>query len=255
MKIGLAVLVLLVVAIFALCAFALMPRAEAQPPARSLKELLFADDPLEKSAELGRGEKPPAEALFRGFTAAQSQVLAGKVEEAKKDLRQLLTNPETRIQLWAWRALRELGEKPDPKTGDQVQGVVCELSNEAGVGTLAVYADGRARWLGGQGAVTVWEAPGKDAEIDQGIRKLLGAAARPLVRERARPGSASGVRAGEGPLSGEQRADLQAESTWVEAFGPDIDEAHALAPALLASTPVIQALARRTNGGRKSGAP
>jgi len=61
MQIGLAVLVLLVLAVFALCAFALMPRAEAQPPARSLEELVFADDPLEKSAELGHGEKPPAD--------------------------------------------------------------------------------------------------------------------------------------------------------------------------------------------------
>jgi hypothetical protein len=251
MKIGLAVLVLLVVAVFALCAFALMPRAEAQPPAQSLQELLFADDPLEKSAELGRGEKPPAEALFRGFATARSQVRAGKVEEAKKDLRQLLTNPETRIQLWAWRALRELGEKPDPNTSDRVQGVVCELSNEAGVGTLAVYADGRARWLGGQGAVTVWEAPGRNAEIDQGIRKLLGAAT-PLVRS--------------APARDQHLASALAKDRFrvsvltfggvhvVEAFGPDIDEAHALAPALLASTPVIQALARQTSGGGKGGA-
>jgi hypothetical protein len=252
MKIGLAVVVLLVVAIFALCAFALMPRAEAQPPARNLKELLFADDPLEKSAELGRGEKPPAESPFRGFAAAQSLVRAGKVEEAKKELRPLLTNPETRIQLWAWRALRELGEKPDPQTGDPVRGVVCELSNEAGVGTLAVYADGRARWLGGQGAVTVWEAPGQDAGIDQGIRKLLGAGA-PLVRS--------------APARDQHLESTLAKDHFrvsvltyggvhvVEAFGPDIDEAHALAPALLASTPVIQALARQTDGAKKSGAP
>jgi hypothetical protein len=241
MKPGLAtaVLTLLVVAILALCFLALAPR----PGSASLKDLLFADDPLEKSAELGRAEKLPAESPFRGFAAARSHARAGKVEEAKKELRPLLTNPETRIQLWAWRALRELGEKPDPKAVDGVQGVVCELSNEAGVGTLAVYADGRARWLGGEGAVTVWEAAGKDAEIDQGIRKLLGVAV-PLVHS--------------APARDQHLASALAKDRFrvsvltyggvhvVEAFGPDIDEAHALAPALLASGPLIEALTRQT---------
>ena len=241
MKPGLAtaVLTLLVLAIFALCFLALASR----PAATSLRELLFADDPLAKTAELGRGEKPAADSPFRGFAAAQAQLRAGKVEEAKKELRPLLTNPETRIQLWAWRALRELGEKPDPQTAARVQGVVCELSNEAGVGTIAVYADGRARWLGGQGAVTVWEAPGKDAGIDQGIRKLLGTGA-PLVQ--SAPARDQHVEAALAKDHFRVSVLTFGGVHVVEAFGPDIDEAHALAPALLASTPVIQALARKT---------
>ncbi len=249
MKPGLAtaVLTLLVLAVLALCFLALAPRPAG---IAYLKDLLFADDPLAKSAELFPGGNPLAETLFHGFAAAQSHVRAGKVEEAKTDLWPLLKNPETRIQLWAWRALRELGEKPDPKTGDPVQGVVCELSTEGGGGTLAVYADGRARWLGEEGAVKVWEAPGKDAEIDQGIRKLLGAG-EPLVRS--------------APARDQHLATALAKDHFrvsvltfggvhvVEAFGPDIDEAHALAPALLASTSVIQALARQASDAGKSG--
>jgi len=104
-------------------------------------------------------------------------VREGKPQEAKADLRQLLNSPETRVRLWAWRALRDLGDKPDPNAADKVQGVVCELSNEAGVGTIAAYEDGRARWLGGQGGATIWEAPGSDPEIDKAVRDLLQAAA------------------------------------------------------------------------------
>ena len=108
MKPGLAtaVLTLLVVAVFALCFLALAPRPAG---IANLKDLLFADDPLEKSAELLPGGNPPAETLFHGFAAAQSHVRAGKVEEAKNDLRPLLANPETRIQLFALESVAGAG--------------------------------------------------------------------------------------------------------------------------------------------------
>jgi hypothetical protein len=231
---------------------ALEPRAEARPAApsqerpitgspgsESLKELVFADDPLEKVVDLYKGQTLPGDIPFRRFASARSRVRQGHVKEAKEDLRQLLTDPETRIRLWAWRALRDLGEKPDPNTVDQVQGVVCELSNEAGVGTVAAYEDGRARWLGGQGAVTVWEAPGSNPEIDKAIRDLLKAAA-PLVKSV--------------PVSAQHRSSRLEKDHFrvsvltyggvhvAEAFGPSIDEAHTLAPPLLTSGPLIQAL-------------
>lgn len=216
----------------------------------SFKELLFADAPLEKSAELASQKKQPADSPFGRLAAAQSQVRQGKAEEARKDLRALLDNPETRIRLLAWRALRDLGERPDPQSADKVRGVVCELSlAESGVGTLAVYEDGRARWLGGQGAVTIWESPGSDPEIAKAIQDLLRAAA-PLVKS--------------APVSPQhQSSGLERDHFRVtvltyggayiaEAYGPDINGAHPLGPPLLASNSVLGALQKMAAKNSKS---
>jgi hypothetical protein len=158
---------------------------EGVDPATSaaLKELLFADLSLEELMAKSRpSESGQYEGPWRNFALALSDQKLGKTGEAKKELKQVLAtpDPETRLLLSAWTALRALGERPAAEA-DKVQGVVVELHNEAGVGTLAAYADGRARWLGGQGAVIGWEAPGSDREVDSLIAELLKAAG-PLVK-------------------------------------------------------------------------
>lgn len=253
MKGGILIAVALLIVLVLAARFVRGSRGEAQPMApsqgkpvpsspaglESFKELFFADAPLEKSAVLADPRKQPAGSPFVRLASAQSHVRQGEVEDAKKDLRLLLDNPETRIRLWAWRALRDLGERPDPRDADKVQGVVCELSNEAGVGTLAVYEDGRARWLGSKGAVTIWESPGSNPEIDKAIQGLLRAAA-PLVK--STPASpqhrSSGVEKDHARVSVLTYGGVHV----AEAYGPEIDEAHELAAPLLASTSVIRAL-------------
>src|SRR5215218_4600545 len=144
--------------------------------AAALKNLLFADETIEKF--LGHTKLDGAAASeepWRSFALYVAHSKEGKVEEAKKDLRRVLAMPdaETRILLLAWTALRASGERPPREVADKVQGVVCELHNEAGVGTLAAYVDGRARWLGGQGAGSIWEAPRGAIEVDSAIAELL----------------------------------------------------------------------------------
>ncbi|HET9209086.1 MAG TPA: hypothetical protein VFR03_01745 [Thermoanaerobaculia bacterium] len=227
-------------------------RAEAQPMARpqerggtgpagfeGLRELFFADAPLEQSAGLAGQGKQPADGAFGRLASAQAHVRQGQAEEARKDLKPLLDNPETRIRLLAWRALRDLGERPDPQSADTVRGVVCELSNQAGLGTLAVYEDGRARWLGGQGALTIWEAPGSNPEIAKGIQDLLQAAA-PLVK--------SAPASPQHQSSGLERDHFRVTvltyggAHIAEAYGPAMDQAHLLTPSLRASTSVLAVL-------------
>lgn len=213
-----------------------------------LKSLLYSDQPLEKVVENIRPDSPGAdEEPWRSFVQALSHAKQGRAEEAKKDLRRVLSlpDPETRVLLSAWTALRTLGERPPPGEADRIQGVVCELHNEAGVGTLAAYADGRARWLGGKGKVTFWEAPGSDKEIDALIADLLKTVG-PLLRRAP---------------AAERRAPTQIALNHfrvsiltfggvhvIDVYGPDIDgKAGFAAPALLASVKLLDGLSQRAS--------
>jgi hypothetical protein len=215
----------------------------------ALKNLLFADEPIEKMLghrdpnNPGDNEEP-----WRSFVLHVAHSREGKAEEAKKDLRRLLTLPEaaeTRVLLSAWTGLRGMGERPPSDSADKVQGVVCELHNEAGVGTLAAYADGRARWLGGQGAGSFWEAPGADKEVDSLIARML-KDAEPLVKRAP---------------AAERRAPTEVEMEHfrvsiltlggihvIDVYGPDIDgRANYLAPILMTSVGLLDAFDRRQN--------
>lgn len=96
---------------------------------------------------------------FQTFADAVELVKAGKKEEAKVQLRGILEtlNLETRIQLWVWSALRELGEQPDARSGKEVLGVVVEVPVPGGYDTLAGYQDGSARYLNFSGKAIFWD--------------------------------------------------------------------------------------------------
>ena len=66
---------------------------------------------------------------FQTFADAAALANSGKKEEAKSRLHSILglPNPETRMQLWVWSALREPGERPDSRPGKEVLGVVVEM--------------------------------------------------------------------------------------------------------------------------------
>jgi len=119
------------------------------------KKLLFVDQSLEE--------------LFTQYNS-QDTLLAepykylrdGNPEAAKKSLRQILINPtaEIRHKLWAWQALRHLGETPPLNVRDDVRGVVFEIPTNGWVDTLAVFSDGRVRYLNGKVGIRgliIWE--------------------------------------------------------------------------------------------------
>lgn len=119
------------------------------------KAILFVDQSFDDTVF---GEHPPNDL----YAQAYKEYKAGKPEDAKKILKQLLADPaaEVRIRLWTWRALRQLGEKPPANIANEVQGVVIEVPVNNTVDTLAAYSDGRVRYVNGSGAgIIVWETP------------------------------------------------------------------------------------------------
>ena len=90
---------------------------------------------------------------------ASKLVEEGKRDEAVARLRGVLDmrGLETRTVLWTWSALRELGEKPDPKLAYEVLGVVMEMPSGGGYDTLAAYVDGSARYLNFSGRAIFWD--------------------------------------------------------------------------------------------------
>lgn len=211
------------------------------------KVLFFADESLEEIANKVETTSPSAvDDPWSLFASALANSRQRKVEGAKKALRQVLAIPhgESRIRLLGWTALRGLGEQPPANLANQVHGVVCELHNETGVGTIAAYSDGRARWLGGQGKVTVWEAPNRDAEISTLIRNLL-KSAQPLVK--TTPVSHR-HKSSEPKLNYFRVSILTYGGIHIaEVFGPEIDEKHPMAPLLIGSVNLLDALSKRSD--------
>ena len=113
---------------------------------------------------------------FQRIADAAELANAGKKEEAKSRLHGILDLPnlETRIQLWVWSALRELGENPDPKSGKEILGVVVEVPMRGAYDTLAAYQDGSARYLNFSGAAIFWDV--HDAKIDSLCHRLIDSA-------------------------------------------------------------------------------
>lgn len=224
--------------------------AGASPNASStasgdVKALFYADQSLQQISEIARPSGPTGpndpRPLFASALTASRQ---GNGDQARNDLKKILAIPdvESRVELWAWKGLRELGERPPPDIADQIQGVVCELHNEAGVGTLAAYVDGRARWHGGQNKIIVWDAAGTDSAIDRNIYELL-KAAESLING--------------APLSNEHKTPEPAAEHFrvsiltfggirtVEVYGPEIVEDHPVAPVLQNSVKLLDALAKK----------
>lgn len=213
------------------------------PESTLFKNLLFADESIEKFLGHAKLDGTVAnEEPWRSFALHVAHSKEGKVEEAKKDLKRVLALPdaETRILLLAWTALRALGERPPRDVADKVLGVICELHGDVGVGTLAAYADGRVRWVGGQRAGGIWDAPGSSKEMDSAIAEVLKSAG-PLVNR---------ARAVERHDSTEVKMDHFRVTILtpggihvIDVYGPDIDNAaHYLAPTLLTSTALLAAL-------------
>jgi hypothetical protein len=214
--------------------------------ASDFKSLFFADQSLQQVSELAKPSVPGGQQdPWALFASAQAASRKGNAAQAKTDLKKILDirDGESRVQLWAWKALRDLGEKPPADIADEIQGVVCELHNDAGVGTIAAYVDGRARWQGGADKKIVWDAANTDSEIDRLIYELL-KASQPLIAK----APLSEVHKTPEPEAEHFRVSILTFGgiRTVEIFGPDIVEDHPLAPALVSSGKLVDALAKRT---------
>jgi hypothetical protein len=131
-----------------------------------IRQMLFASQSLRDQVSQIRvdGRFGPAQSI----ADAQRLVEEGKAKEAIVHLRGVLDSPvlETRIQLWVWSALRELGEKPQGKSAFEVLGAVLEMPSGGAYDTLAGYVDGSARYLNFSGKAIFWDVP------DPGIKRL-----------------------------------------------------------------------------------
>jgi hypothetical protein len=128
-----------------------------------IRQMLFASQSLmeQVSRMYFDGNLGPFQAIADAAKLAE----AGKKDAAITRLRGVLDMPDldTQIQLWTWTALRELGEKPDPKSAFEVLGVIIEIPSGDGYDTLAAYVDGSARYLNYSGKAIFWDA--KDTQI------------------------------------------------------------------------------------------
>jgi hypothetical protein len=128
-----------------------------------IRQMLFASQSLKEQVRQMHLDGSPG--AFQTIADASKLVEAGKKVEAVARLRGVLDLPqlETRIQLWVWSALRELGQKPAPKLAFEVLGVIFEMPSGDGHDTLAAYVDGSARYLNFSGKAIFWDA--QDAAI------------------------------------------------------------------------------------------
>jgi hypothetical protein len=79
---------------------------------------------LMQAVELRGGSYP-----FNTIADAAKLAAEGKKNEARSCLFRILDPPniETRIELWVWSALRELGEQPESKIAWEILGAVVEV--------------------------------------------------------------------------------------------------------------------------------
>jgi hypothetical protein len=129
---------------------------EAAGPARTLRQFVYGDAPVDEWVAQGDGD--PGEP-WASFERARQLVHGGQRQEAVKIWRQIAgTEPlESRQVLQAWHFLREAGEQPPADRAKLVLGAVAEMPVHGGHDVLAGYRDGTARYLNYSGGAVVWE--------------------------------------------------------------------------------------------------
>jgi hypothetical protein len=128
-----------------------------------IRQMLFANQPMKDLLAHVKLDGKPGP--FQSIEDASKILEQNKKIEAIATLRGILDQQdiETRMQLWTWSCLRELGVEPDGRAGGEVLGVVIEVPSGGSYDTLAAYIDGTARYLNFSGAAIFWDQ--KDAKI------------------------------------------------------------------------------------------
>lgn len=139
----------------------------------ALRPLLFADQNPTNLLAVSRALSDTPDIPLPSFKLANDLRLAGNTEQAVAELRKVLATPgiPTRVRLWAWKAMRDLGVKPLPRDSFIIHGVVVELPMDAGVDTLAAYDDGSASYIDQTGAIMSCNS--SDLIINPVIRQMI----------------------------------------------------------------------------------
>lgn len=112
---------------------------------------------------------------YRPLALAYALQQLNRPDDAKNELRQITTqkDADSRVQLWAWLALRGLGEELDQNIIYRVLGVIIEvyIPEKQGVDTLGIYLDGRVRYVNASGNMLVWDRT--DGQISDNARSVV----------------------------------------------------------------------------------
>lgn len=94
---------------------------------------------------------------------------------ARRSVRELLTlggTDTSRVELQAWKFLRELGEKPTEKEASRVLGVVVEVNTAGHLMAAAGYTDGNARFSNDAGVAILGDKSRFPKEIREAAEHL-----------------------------------------------------------------------------------
>jgi hypothetical protein len=124
-----------------------------------IRQMLFANQSLKEQAR--QAKLDGADGPLQRISDSSKLVGEGKTNEAIIKLQSVLQMQplETRVELWTWAGLCELGQKPEQKVATEVLGVIIEVPMQNGYDTLAGYADGSARYLNFSGRAIFWDKP------------------------------------------------------------------------------------------------
>jgi hypothetical protein len=128
-----------------------------------IRQMLFACQTLKQ--QVSRMQLDGSSGVFQSLADASRLVDQGRTQDAVALLGAILETPqlETRVLLWVWAALRELGIRPEESNAFQVLGAIIEVPSGGAYDTLAAYVDGTARYLNFSGRAIFWDAD--DADI------------------------------------------------------------------------------------------
>ena len=148
----------------------------SKPDFSEVRELLFGDAAITSWRPMDG--KPETAEPWGSFAVARAALETGDTRKAISALQSVAasTPQESRQYLQACHFLRRLGVQPAPDRAKHVMGVVLEVQMQAGLDTLAAYADHTARYINHGGKLIVWEGSGTD--MDQRIDAVLNAGQR-----------------------------------------------------------------------------
>ncbi|HET8775813.1 MAG TPA: hypothetical protein VFP80_18595 [Thermoanaerobaculia bacterium] len=166
-------------------------------------------------------------------------LLLGDIPSAATTQKELLAeaaSPETRARLAAWTALRQLGVQPEAEEAWGVRGAAVET----GDGMVAVYEDGRLRWLDAEGNPGALESQSR--EMARLAESMMVAAATAMRSTRPMP------HADASPL-GKERVRLTvmtyAGYYVIDVHRPSLTEDHPVSVPLAAATDLLRLLPPR----------
>jgi hypothetical protein len=148
---------------------------QKQMPDQQLIQFLYARQTLEEiTAGLRKQDDLPAESDLGTLVQAQKLIEQGKASEARAVLTGVLEHAEeSRVRLWAGKALRDLGFQPAGSLARQALGVVFEVPMEESSDILAVYRDNSVRFFSYGGGMFFYEPAAEVPALDHLCQEII----------------------------------------------------------------------------------